>query len=445
MKEVGDGRRFVLALAVIAAVAVGVRTAYVLGVTRHSVLRGDAQTYHLLARALASGRGYVRPFGLVGVGTDVPTAEFPPLFPGLLAVLDLAGVDGPTAQKLALAALGALTAMVVAVVARRLAGPTAGMAAGAVVAVHPAFFESDAALMAESLYVLVIAGVLYASYGALRTGRPRAWALLGALIGGAALVRAEALALLVILVLPSALLRRRPAVIEGTRRERVKLAAVTAAVAIAVVAPWTLRNAIALDAFVPVSSSAGTMLAGANCDTVYEGDDTGLWSFDCVLAVEAPLHAEAPRNAAYLAAGTDYMVEHAGSLPRVATIRALRTWGAFDPGGQLRWETVESRDEGWHRLGYAVHVVVVALAILGASRLRRSTTLVPLGAMAGLVTLVAVVAYGNQRFRAPADVALAVLAGVAVAGLLSPVWQLPTLSVLNPSHTRIRARKPEVR
>lgn len=402
-----------------AAAAVAVRITYVMAVTRQLGVRGDAETYHLLAQGLADGRGYVRPFGLVGVAGDVPTAEFPPLFPGLLALFDLAGVDSATGQKLALAFVGALTTVVVGTVARQLAGAAAGIVAAGVVAFHPAFFESDAGLMAESLYVLTVAAVLSVAYVALRRAQPGWWAALGALIGVAALVRTEALALLFVLVLPAALLRRRPGVVEGERRQRATLAAVAALAGIAVISPWTVRNALVLDAFVPVSSNAGTLLAGANCDAVYSGGHIGLWDFGCVLAVDAPHDREAARNAAYLSTGLDYMVDHAGAVPRVAAIRALRTWGAYDPAGQLQWETLENRHAGWHRFGYGVHVVVVAFAVPGAVWLGRRTTLLPVVAMGVMVTAVSATGYGNQRFRGAADVALAILAGAAIAALVA--------------------------
>jgi hypothetical protein len=386
-------------------------------VSRRLPLGGDPETYHLLAERMASGRGYVRPFGLAGVAGDVPTAEFPPLFPALLAALDLAGIDSPTGQKLAMAVVGAITAVVVGLVGRRVAGATAGLVAAGIVAVHPVFFENDAALAAESLYVLVVAGVILAAFRAMSVAGTVPWAVLGVLVGAAALVRAEALAFVPLLVVPAALRPGR----DGAWLSRLSRMAAACGAAVVIVAPWTIRNALAVDAFVPVSSNAGTLLAGANCDAVYSGPDTGLWSLDCVFQIDAPASTEGERNAAYLDAGVDYVTDHLEEVPRVVAVRVLRTWGLFDPAGQTAWETFESRHRTWHRVGYGVHVAVVVLALAGALRLRlrlrRTVTLLPLLSMVVMVTVVSAASYGNQRFRVAADISLAVLAGAGAAHL----------------------------
>ena len=75
-------RWFVYGLLAIAVVALGVRIGYTLRVADDLVLTGDAQTYHLLAARLADGDGYVRVGGAL---EGAPTAEFPPLFPAVLA------------------------------------------------------------------------------------------------------------------------------------------------------------------------------------------------------------------------------------------------------------------------------------------------------------------------------------------------------------------------
>src|SRR5205085_5912220 len=119
--DVGDGvserkasrRAFGLTLAGLALGALAVRVAYVLVVARHLPLIGDAQTYHLLARNLARGRGYVRPHELAATGRTLPSAEFPPLFPFLLAAVVKLGGAAVTSQKLAMAALGTATVVVI--------------------------------------------------------------------------------------------------------------------------------------------------------------------------------------------------------------------------------------------------------------------------------------------------------------------------------------------
>jgi hypothetical protein len=104
----------------------------------------------------------------------------------------------------------------------------------------------------------------------------------------------------------------------------------------------------------------------------------------------------------------------------VAAVRVLRTFGAWDVRGQLRYESFEGRPYGWLWAGWLAHLVVIPLAGLGAVTLRRRgrppwLLLVPVG----VVVVTAALAYGNQRFRALAEPSLLVLAGTGAAALLA--------------------------
>src|SRR5207302_10880566 len=91
---------------------------------------------------------------------------------------------------------------------RRAAGPRTGLIAAAVAAVYPVLVAADGAMMSETLYGLLIAGALYVSLRMVDGWRtPLAAAILGALIGLAALTRAEGLLLLALLAWPLALYR----------------------------------------------------------------------------------------------------------------------------------------------------------------------------------------------------------------------------------------------
>src|SRR5207237_8507735 len=55
------------------------------------------------------------------------------------------------------------------------------------------------------------------------------------------------------------------------------LAGIAIGAAILVVVPWTIRNAVRLHAFVPISNNIGTAVDGADCDLTYSGSQIGLW------------------------------------------------------------------------------------------------------------------------------------------------------------------------
>src|SRR5437016_2332529 len=133
-------------LVVVTALALAVRVLYVLLVMRHRALGFDSNWYHDMANNLSRGRGYeVR---CVVTSCDFhPTAYFPPLFPLLLAVPARLGASSLTSLQLFACGLGSCTVVAVGLLARRLGGPSVGLVAAGIAAVHPIFFAADGGLM----------------------------------------------------------------------------------------------------------------------------------------------------------------------------------------------------------------------------------------------------------------------------------------------------------
>ena len=152
-------RVFRTALGTVAVVGVAVRILYVTRV-HAGVEFGDAETYRLLGELLADGEGYIRPREFLLMGERIPTAEFPPLWPMLLGVLDLVGFDGANEQRAFGALLGGATIVVVGLLAAALADRRAGVVAAMLTAGYPQFIVLDTALLAEGLMILLVATAL---------------------------------------------------------------------------------------------------------------------------------------------------------------------------------------------------------------------------------------------------------------------------------------------
>lgn len=424
-----SARFFPAGLVVIAITALLVRVAFVVIVDPQVPRVGDASAYHLLANNLADGEGYIRPFDFLLLDRVRPTAEYPPLFPAVLSVVSFLGVESVDAQRLAMTVVGAGTVVVVALLGRRVGGSTVGLLAAAIAAVYPMLFLSDGVLMAETPYVLLVTLALLLAYRALDDPGPARFALLGVVIGLSALTRTEGLLLALLLVVPLAAGLRSLG-----RRRRVVLGAVALGATVLTVLPWTVRNAVRLDAFVPVSNNVGTAVDGANCDLVYSGDQIGLWretfstfgpearrrpqeeacfeGFD----IEAAGFDEADVANTHRSDGFDYARDHVERLPAVAATRWLRTWALFRPTQQIQFESLEGRPERWQRLGTWMFWVLLPLAAVGAGlELRRGWREAwPLLATVVLVSITAIATYGQQRFRIAAEPAVVVLAAVAI-------------------------------
>jgi hypothetical protein len=395
------------------AAALVARFWYLAAVGRELPVVGDALTYHLLGRVLAAGEGYVRPRELLELGRSVPTAEFPPLHPFVLGLADLVGIDTPNGQRVVGALLGVVTVGLVGLLARRIAGDRAGLVAAGLAALSPVLIEHDMSLGAEGLYALLVTASLLAVHVAMtRPRRPLQLVLLGLLLGAAALTRSEALLLVPVAAVLVAWQPGRPSAGRVGRT-----LALIGGGALVVTGAWAVRSSLALDAFVPTSTNAGTLLAGANCDPVYGGEQKGLWRLDCVRAVDTSdvEFDEAARYRRWTSAGWDYAADHATEVPGVATVRVLRTWGLWDAEDQVGWETFEGFDRSFHRLAHRAHVVLLVVAMAGFVVLRRRPReLVLLLTPVVASVLVSALSAGNTRFRAGADPVLIVAAAVAV-------------------------------
>jgi 4-amino-4-deoxy-L-arabinose transferase-like glycosyltransferase len=358
-----------------------------------------------VAGAVSSGHGYAL---LSLTGPAVPTAHKPPLYPLLVALLSTLGLKGRLEHQLASVVLGTGTVVVAALLARRLAGPRAGVLAAALAAVYPIFLITDASLRSETLFALLVGLVLLAAFRAAERPTATRFGLLGALVGLTALTRSEGL---VLLVLPALAVAWRTG-----RRRRGRLAAATTVACVVVLAPWLIRCWIVFDRPVLISTNSGDLVAGANCPPAYEGPLIGTWQPRCAVGRFGANEAVASERR--FRRGLRYARDHAGRLPAVLAARALRTWSLFRPEQQLRIDLTEGRNRTAGEAGRAACYVLVLLALAGALALRRrGRSLLIIASPFALIVFVSLTAYGVTRFRIAGDLGLVVLAGVALDAL----------------------------
>jgi 4-amino-4-deoxy-L-arabinose transferase-like glycosyltransferase len=241
----------------------------------------DAAAYATIAANLDRGDGFT-----LGPRATQPASNYSPGLPFFVAgVYKLSGGVHECTARLVLALLGTLTVLFTYLIGRRLSGPGTGLIGAGAIAIYPALLEYQGMLMGEPLAATLLSGAVLAvlwaacprqdnpARGSCRgaggpAGSPRAvldppaphhprvrWVVPGILLGALALVRPEyiGVALLVSLVV---LVRWG---LRGWRGTWVQALLLLAGVVV-VVAPWTVRNAIALDRFVPVSTGGSQVL-----------------------------------------------------------------------------------------------------------------------------------------------------------------------------------------
>lgn len=255
LRPVGAGLVFVLALAA--------RLAVVAWAASRIPPTADGTFYHTIAGRIARGLGYT---WLWPDGAVTNAGHYPIGYPALVgAAYALAGPH-PAAAMLVNALLGSLAAVAAYRLVERAGGRRAALAAGVLVALHPALLAYTPALMTEGVTASLVACAAWAASATAQAARPgRTWwwvVLTGVIVGAATLVRPQSLVLAPVFGWLAAGARSSRS---RSRLFRVGSAAVALAAALAVCAPWTARNCLQMKRCALVSHNGGwNLLIGTN-------------------------------------------------------------------------------------------------------------------------------------------------------------------------------------
>ena len=223
-------------------------------------LGGDPRWYYVVGINLAKGYGFVTArdeFFLEKPGPGFVTAFWPPGYPFVLAAIFKTFGVSITAAKVFNALFGAATVPFVYALGRRIFDARTGLIAAGIFAVFPNAISWTPLLFPEEFFTLLLVAALWLLV-AFPPGANRHWpavAGFGVLMGIAALTRGQAAVLVpVAAVFWLGAAGWRPAL---------RASAVSLLIAAAVIAPWTIRNAVQMNAFIPISTnSAAALRAG---------------------------------------------------------------------------------------------------------------------------------------------------------------------------------------
>jgi hypothetical protein len=371
----------------------------------------DAAAYAAIAANLDRGEGFT-----VGPAATQPSSNYSPGLPLLVAgTYELSGGVHERGARVLLALIGSLAILFTYLLARRLAllsinGPqrvtnstvavAAGLTGAGAVAIYPALLQYQGMLMSEPLAATLLSGAVlavfwandkgqsvaasgYSEEGGLRAGRyvrsrPPSpdhplvrWLLPGVLLGALAMVRPEYLAV--------ALLLGVVVFVAGVRdgwRGALARGAVLLAGVVVIVAPWTIRNAVALDRAVPISTGGGQVLfAGTYLPSDGDPEKVGVE----VVARHPELFA--PADARRLRLEQILARLAAARYPDLETDQALSRMGKEQLGDDISEEPLEfagfiatkvgriwshgpravMREPGWE----ALHWALVGFGLLG--------------------------------------------------------------------------------
>ena len=239
-------------------------------------LGGDPHWYYVVGINIAEGFGFVANRSELWEipGPGEPTAFWPPGYPFALgALFKLAGQSITSAQVLN-AVLGAATVPFVYALGKRIFDHRVGLVSALLFAIFPNVIAGTPLLFPEPLFGLIFAAALLLLIS-FSPADERSWLPLagfGFLIGLAMLTRGQGAVLF-----PAAGLYW---LMQSGWRPALRGTVIAVFVAAAVIAPWTVRNAVELHAFIPISTNSGAALrVGHNAESIgttkWTDDDVG--------------------------------------------------------------------------------------------------------------------------------------------------------------------------
>jgi 4-amino-4-deoxy-L-arabinose transferase-like glycosyltransferase len=354
-----------------------------------------------LAQSLVAGQGLSSPFG----GSTGPTALLAPGYPAVIALLFL--IFGSFTFTSALAVMvmqllfSVLTVLCIMQVGQQCFGIRTANLAGTFWAVSLPLIWMPTIFWETCLSTLLLVGMVALALHCERRPGGLLWALMGAYCGLAALVNPSLLPALLALMGWAA----------WQTRKTFWYLPVALLVLSVVFAPWPIRNARVLHAFIPLRSTVGFELwVGNRAGASGFLDESQFplfnrWEYDQYAAKGEVAYM---RDKSTLA--RTYMRAHPGEFLRLSAVRFVRFWSGTG-----------SKDGSTF---YAIHALLTTLlGLMGIWRLVRErrlrvTMLFLLPLM--VFPLPYYITHAEFRYRLVVDPLLTILAGYAVSGTHEP-------------------------
>jgi len=307
-----------------------------------------------IARSIAAGHGFASPFRNVDTG---PTAWLAPLYPYFCAAVFTLFGTFSTASAVVILTTNSLVSALAIVPLVRLADPTFGRAAGHLAAwawaIVPYFMCWPAAWVWDAAVWPLLVTLLVVHASELPDAPARRWLAFGALGGIAVLTNPTLVTLMPIGALWAVSRSRLPAPALGR-------AALAALVCVAVIAPWLVRNRVAMGQWMFIRSNFAYEFWLGNRPG---GDGIGSSIFHPTVSSYAMKDYARQGETAFLAARADFprawVTEHPHEFAVQSRTRFVTFWNGTSPLDRYTFA-----QDIWRPLPF---VAVTILALMGAA------------------------------------------------------------------------------
>ena len=400
-------RRELILLGAAIALGLAVRIIYVIA-TRHYALAGDAPEYDAEGQLIAQGHLFWTslPYGILHAG-----AWKAPGYPAWVGFWYALIGHHPLAVRFIQVPLGAITIALTWLLARRLFGTRVAVVAAFLVALYPLAWQYEELLYPESLATPLTLALLIVIF-TMPPSRKRI-VVFGVLLGVTTLVRPTSEFLVAGALVAWC--------IELGLRRGATATAIGVATAVLVVAPWTIRNAIVMHGFVPISMQDAAIYGTFNAQAASDPLEAYAWRQDppSVKAVFDPRHplADVTLRSKLIHEGLSYISAHPTSVLSAFFWNGLsRLWDIRHRSRALAEVPFEGRSRFVSNVGLDMYLVLLPLALVGLWRARRRRALV-WGVLAlALAASVVFTVDSGTRYRAPIEPLIVVLACAGVMG-----------------------------
>ncbi len=416
------------------AVGILVRLAILFGCDFSQLRIVDEQHYDEIARNLAQSGAFADAYGLTSIR--------PPLFPFLVAACYvLFGAQGLLGVRIGQAVLGVCTAFVTFKIGCRVHSRRLGLISAAIVCFYPSLVAQSNLILTETLFTFLLTAFLYLS---LRFTEHPTYAMagfVGVTLGLAALTRS-----IMFMSIPLFACYFLLSLAESWRR-RMLFTFVFTLAAVAMIAPWSIRNTLLEQTFIPVDSMGGRnfMMGNYRYTPMYRAWDavsiTGPKSW--IAEVQATREGQPPltqgqldKYAAQL--GMKFVLENPGLTLCRDLIKFLDFWG-------LEREIISGLGQGyWVELSpftlalcagmiLSAYVCLLYSAIFGSVLKGFETKATVICALIVVhITFLHSIVFGHSRYHLPLIPILALYASLGVfSGFgLNGKWKSVRLAVV---------------